>query len=174
MKTVTGRILSIMNVIAWITFIGLSIKAGAMVISYAVSLFNPEGAKNIYDGLNLFALRQWNVVFYSAMVLMLALSVLLKIFAAHMVIKILSKINLVSPFVSAVALLIEKISYVILASWVVDLMIDLFARWLVNNGLYERADSVSGGYIFVAGVLFVFAQIFKKGVELQNDNELTI
>jgi hypothetical protein len=33
---------------------------------------------------------------------------------------------------------------------------------------------VSGETLFLAGVVFVIAQIFKKGVEIQSENELTI
>jgi len=29
-------------------------------------------------------------------------------------------------------------------------------------------------WLFMALVLFVFAQVFKKGIELQNENDLTI
>jgi hypothetical protein len=50
----TNQILQILKVASWIMFIGLCIKTGAMIISFFVSLFiNPEGAKDLYMGMNL-------------------------------------------------------------------------------------------------------------------------
>ena len=58
MKTKTESILTTMNVLTWVVFIGLLIHAGAIIVSYFISIINPEGAKNLYLGLDLFSLRQ--------------------------------------------------------------------------------------------------------------------
>src|SRR5207253_8550441 len=44
----TERLLAIMNVLAWIAFIGLMIKAGAILNSCLVSIWNAEGSTNLY------------------------------------------------------------------------------------------------------------------------------
>lgn len=33
---------------------------------------------------------------------------------------------------------------------------------------------MSAEFVFMAGVVFVMSQIFKKGVEIQTENELTV
>ena len=53
MSKKTDRLLLIMNILSWIVFVGLMVKAGAILISYGVSIGNPEGAKNLSNGLNL-------------------------------------------------------------------------------------------------------------------------
>ena len=47
-------------------------------------------------------------------------------------------------------------------------------KWLSKQvaGLQDR--SLSAELIFYAGLVFVIAQIFKKGVEIQTENELTV
>ena len=47
-------VLKFLNVISWIVFLGLCIKAGAILYSYWVSMYlNDFGAKNLYLGLDL-------------------------------------------------------------------------------------------------------------------------
>lgn len=47
-------------------------------------------------------------------------------------------------------------------------------QWMRQNGLPIPENWISGEFIFLAGVIFIIAQIFKKGIELQSENELTI
>jgi len=35
-------------------------------------------------------------------------------------------------------------------------------------------DLFSSDFIFLAGVIFIFAQIIKRGIEIQSENNLTI
>jgi hypothetical protein len=37
-----------------------------------------------------------------------------------------------------------------------------------------KATYISGDVLFLAGMVFVFAQMFKRGVEIQRENELTV
>ena len=72
MSKKTDRLLLIMNILSWIVFVGLMVKAGAILISYGVSIGNPEGAKNLYNGLNLYNLRQFDFWYYTQEVSFLA------------------------------------------------------------------------------------------------------
>ena len=40
--------------------------------------------------------------------------------------------------------------------------------------MHEDSTLISGDFIFLAGIVYVFSQIFKKGVEIQSENELTV
>jgi hypothetical protein len=48
------------------------------------------------------------------------------------------------------------------------------AEWLSKRIAGLQENLISGEFILLAGVVFVFSQIFKKGVEIQSENELTI
>jgi len=36
------------------------------------------------------------------------------------------------------------------------------------------SDYIPGDFLFIAGIVYVFAQMFKPGVEIQSENELTV
>ena len=47
-------------------------------------------------------------------------------------------------------------------------------KWLSKDVPGLQENSLSAELIFYAGLVFVIAQVFKKGVELQTENELTV
>ena len=174
MKTKTEKILDVLNVLTWIVFIGLLIQTGAILISYGISLFNPEAAGNLYTGMDLSSLRESGILKYTCAVSLKIAILCLKAYSAYLVIKILTKINMSNPFNSEIAGLIEKVSYVILDILIITIIANEYSNWLSDNDLVLRGTREAGEFLFLAGVIFVFAQIFKKGVELQSENELTI
>jgi hypothetical protein len=92
MKTTNLTILRVMNILFWLAFIGLCIKTGAILISFAVSLFiNSEGAKDLYLGLNLFDLYSYNKLYYISTVSLIAAITGLKAFVAYLMISNISK-----------------------------------------------------------------------------------
>ena len=50
LKTRTGQILTVMPILAWVAFVGYLLEAGAVLVSYGVSVVNPEVATNLYRG----------------------------------------------------------------------------------------------------------------------------
>ena len=173
-KTKTGQILTVMRILAWVAFIGFMIEAGAILFSYGVSWINPEEARNLYKGLNLYDLRQLNVWYYTyAVSFMVGLSAM-KSFVWYLVIKTLSKINLANPFKMEVAQTLERISHVLFGTWVVGMLSSAYSAWLLKTTGEAFVNYVSGEFIFVAGLVFIISQIFKRGVEIQSENELTV
>jgi len=170
----TWQILTVMRILAWVAFIGYMIEAGAVLFSYGVSWLNPESAKNLYKGLNLNDLRQLNVWYYTnAVTFMVSLSAL-KAFVWYLVIKILLKINLTNPFKMEVANTLERISYVLFGTWIVGMLSSAYSAWLMKTTGQTFVNYVSGEFIFVAGLVFIISQVFKRGVEIQSENELTV
>ena len=51
---------------------------------------------------------------------------------------------------------------------------DLHMAWLAERVAGLEKNYISGEFIFMAGVVFVISQIFKKGVEIQSEHELTV
>ncbi|HEY0058656.1 MAG TPA: DUF2975 domain-containing protein [Flavisolibacter sp.] len=174
MRTTTDKILAIMNVLTWVAFIGIMIKAGAILISYIVSVGNPEGAKDLYMGLDMYSLRQFDFWQYTQSVSFMVALLILQAYIAHMVIKVLSRIKMMNPFKIEVSKMLERISHFILGTWVVAILYNAHTKWLAKriDGLQENL--VSTEFIFLAGVVFVISQVFKKGVEIQSENELTV
>ena len=174
MKSRTEQILTVMNILVWVAFIALMIKGGIILFSYVMTVFNPNAANNFYAELNLSALQQFSFWHYTILVAFLIAVPLLQSYIAYLVIKVLGKVKLANPFTFDVSTLMEKISQVILATWIVVLVYDLYITWLMKKVAGLQLAYISGEFIFLAGVVFVIAQIFKKGVEIQSENELTV
>ena len=173
-QTRTEKILGVMYVLAWIAFVGMVVQAGAILISYGVSVANPVAAKDLYMKMNLYGLRQSNFWYYTGKVILMIALLVLKAYTAWLVVKVLSRIKLKNPFTMETAKTLERISYFILVTWILDLLHNAYTKWL-SEGLAGLRDSlVLNETIFLAGVIFVIAQIFKKGVEIQSENDLTI
>ncbi|POY39369.1 hypothetical protein C3K47_02405 [Solitalea longa] len=173
-KTRTEQILSVMHILAWVAFVAFMIEAGAMLFSFIVSCSNPEGAKNLYKGLNYYDLRQMNFWYYTGVVSFKVSIVLMKAFVWILVIKLFSKFNLENPFNMEIVKILEKISYMLFSIWLVGMTSSGYTAWLMKLTGKMYGDWVAGEYIFMAGLIFIISQIFKRGVELQSESDLTI
>lgn len=170
----TKQVLEILKVITWIIFVGLCIETGAMLVSFFVSLFiDNEGAKDLYQGLNLselFAYSKWHYVTMASLIVIISG---LKAWLFYWVIKVISGINFASPFSEKIAALISRIANISLQLGITALMTNVYAGWLQEKVSFSYEGSESQ-FLFLAGILLVIAQIFKRGIELQSENELTI
>lgn len=171
----TKQILQILNVISWIAFIGLCIKTGSMVVSFIVSLFfHTEGSRNLYMGLNLSDLHQISLWHYVVMTSLMIILSGLKAFLFFWVIKIISGINVSHPFNEYLSKLILKLSWIAFQIGVIALITNIYAKWIMKNMVAFSHDGGGTEFLYLAGILFVIAVIFKRGNELQKENELTI
>ena len=173
-KTKTKDILTVVNILAYIALIGFSIEAGALLISYGVSCVNPEAAKDLYKGLDLFNLRHSSFRDYTGVVSFMVAIAILKSAVWYEVVKVLSKINLVNPFTMEVARILERISYILFSTWLVSMLSSGYNRWLEKTAGEFHGSFGGGEFIFMAGLVFIISQVFKRGVEIQSENELTV
>ena len=167
-----------LQIVAWIIFVGLCIEAGALLVNFIYSLFKPEVVKNLYQKLDLSQIYSLNIwVYFGVYSFILTVSVL-KAYLFYVVIKLLSKLDLSNPFSSFVSVHISKISYVAFSVGLISYIARQTVQGLPHYGFDIAAlDSFwidSKAYILMAAVLYVIATIFKRGVELQNENDLTV
>ncbi|GAB4016495.1 hypothetical protein GCM10028808_45130 [Spirosoma migulaei] len=172
--TNTSQILSVMQIITWIAYIGLCIKTGAILISFGVSFVNPEAAKNLYKGLDLDSLRQLNFGYYVCLVSFMVVILMMKAHVFYLVTRILSKITLANPFKIEVANILEKVSYVLFGTWIVGLLSNAYTSWLLKRTGEIFDSGATDNFLFMAGLVFIISQVFKRGVEIQSENELTV
>jgi hypothetical protein len=171
-------ILKALNVVSWIVFIGLCIEAGALLFNFILTLFNPIAANNIYKGLNLSALYEVNFANYIGVMSFVVVLSLMKAYLFFLVVKIFMKLNLVKPFNVEIAKLIEKISYEAFAIAIVSVIAHQYTKRLIQSG-YVLGDvgqywDDTAAFLMMAAIIFVISQIFKKGIEIQNENDLTV
>lgn len=171
--TNTDRVLMFMRILAWIAFIGFMIEAGAILVSYVVSLYNPEASKNMYIDLNLSETRQFNFWHYTGSVSFLFALSCFKAYISFLMIQALSQINMINPFKIEVARILEKISDVLVTITIIAIVSNGHTRSLEKEGIVQDKLDLEL-YIFMALLVFIIAKIFKRGVEIQSEHELTV
>jgi len=89
-------------------------------------------------------------------------------------IKVLSKVNLQNPFTTEVARLLERISVVLLGIAIVAFMNNAQAGWLLKTNGVAQYKLAIDEFLFMAGLVYIISQVFKRGVEIQTENDLTV
>ncbi|WEK68388.1 MAG: DUF2975 domain-containing protein [Candidatus Chryseobacterium colombiense] len=91
------------------------------------------------------------------------------------VIKILKKISLKSTFSTEIYFLISRIAQLALLIGSLSFLVKVSDE-LMNGNLNISADlnSKSLQFFLVSGVVYIIAQVYKRAVDLQNENDLTI
>jgi hypothetical protein len=179
MQAKSNSILTIMNVLVWIAFIGLCIKAGAILFTFFMSLFiTPAAAGNLYSGLDLSDLMNVDEGKYMTLVSLILAIWVLQAYLFYCIIRIIKVGNLANPFSEAVYNLIVRVSYVALGIGILAHTAQAFTSHLVKRGVELRTayEYVGGGpeFLFLAGTVYVIALVFKRGLEIQSEHELTV
>lgn len=177
-KWVNQPSLMLITIVIWAIFIGLCIQAGALLFTFIYSLFRPIVAQDLFEGLNLSALLEANPWYYGGMISIVLYIMGQKAYLFYLMIRVFLKINLVQPFSKEVSQLISSISYVAFQVGVEIILASATFKWMTKRG-YEL-DSLpqmlgSGGeFLLMAALLIAIGMIFKRGVEIQAENELTV
>ena len=178
MKTKNDLILIVLNVVSWIIFIGLSIEAGGLIVNFAFSVFKPEIVGSLYQKLDLSSLYQQSKWAFFGMYGFVIFIAVLKAILFYIVIMLPYKLDLSKPFSSFVAKKITQISYYTFSIGILSFIAQQTAKNLSHHGF--EIDKLSQfwvdsqAFILMAAVIYVIATIFKKGVEIQNENDLTV
>ena len=173
MKNKTQNLLKFMNILSWIVFIGLMIKAGTILFVYFLSITNELASQNLFGGLNLSEYRNYSFTHYSFIVFYNVLLFSIEAYIAFLITKLLSGLNLKKPFSLMVLKLMKKISFSIFYLWIVAIIHNAHVQYIgISNNF--KMDLFSSDFIFLSAVIFIFAQIVKRGIEIQSENDLTI
>jgi len=85
---------------------------------------------------------------------------------------------LVHPFSQEVSKLIARVSYTAFQIGIGIIFASACFKWLAKKGFeLDQVYSLMGGayeFLLMAAILVAVSQIFKRGVELQAENELTV
>lgn len=177
MKT-TNIIFKVLHVVAWLIFVGLSIEACGLLVNFICSIYKPEFVPNLYQKLNLtemYSQNKWD--FYKIYSLTLSIS-FLKAFLFYIVVMLMYRLDLSKPFNQYVSDTILKISYFTFSIGILGYITKetiqhiKLKKFILNNLSTFSTDSEA--FILMSAIIYIIAIIFKKGIEIQNENELTI
>lgn len=176
MKTKTQKILEVLRIVSWVVFIGSAVAAMVQIIAFAISFIEPDTAMTITSKtIKLTELRKTHLMEYVFLVALLLVMAVLHMNVWQKVKDLLTGINLNSPFSSKISDLLEKIGYLLFSIWLVGFIVGIYTDQLSKQieGLKNNFD-IDFNYLFISGIVYIISQVFKRGIELQNENDLTV
>ncbi len=178
MSKTNNFVFIILIIVAWIIFVGLCIEAGGLVVNFIFSLYKPEFVQNLYQKLDLSEMYNLSQQAFFSMYSFILVIAILKAYLFYIVILLIHKLDLSKPFNSFVSKQITQISYFTLSIGLLSYIARQTAKNLQQRG-YE-IDQLnqfwvdSQAFILMAAIVYIIATIFKKGLEIQNENDLTV
>jgi len=167
-----------LHIVAWIIFVGLCIEAGSLIVNFLFSMLRPDFVQNLYQKLDLTEMYENSkMAFFGVYSFILSISIL-KAYLFYKVIMLMHKIELSKPFNTFVSHQISQISYYTLSIGLLSFIARQSSKNLWHHGFITDnlnqfwADSQA--FIIMGAVIYIIATIFKKGVEIQNENDLTV
>ncbi|MEZ5072426.1 MAG: DUF2975 domain-containing protein [Bacteroidales bacterium] len=167
-----------LHVVAWIIFVGLCIEAGALLVNFLFNIWKPESVGVLYQKLDLSGMYAQNKrAFFGIYSFILTIAVL-KAFLFYIVIRLMLRMELAKPFSEYVARQIVLMSHYTLSIGLISYIARQTANGLIHHG-YDTNDvsrfwEDSQAFVLTGAVIYIIGAIFKKGVALQHENELTV
>jgi hypothetical protein len=181
-RITTKQILIVLYIIAWLAFVGLSIDAGGFIVNTVIDMwFKPAAAAHFWRQADMSALYAYDRGHFLSVATLVCIAAVLKAILFYLIIKMIhdKKLDLSKPFNEGLRRFIVIAAYLAIG-------ISFFAAW----GAREIARFVKLGvkmpsletlllggadvWLFMGVILFIIAQIFKRGIEIQSENDLTV
>ena len=182
MSRKTDYIMKTLIVISWILFVGLCVQACGFISNAFFTLsLEPAAASKYWLEVDLSAVYNYNQTYFVILISLMIISTVMKALLFYLILRIFNdkSFTLSQPFNEKVKQFILNIAYLALGIGLFSYWGTKFTAQLVTQGL-QMPDvahlSLSGAdvWLFMCVILFVIAQIFKRGIEIQNENELTV
>ncbi|MCL6260929.1 DUF2975 domain-containing protein [Aquiflexum sp. TKW24L] len=182
-KISTQLILKILQILSWVILIGLCVEVGGTIVNTVITLFiNPEWVKNYWEGADyLSRLYEFDRGYFAVITLIMVIVGVLKAIMFYLIVKLFVEkdLNMTQPFNIKLQSFILNLSYLALGIGLFSHAAFNFAAWLSEQGLQSlnlQTLHLAGAdvWIFMAVILFVIVQIVKRGIEIQQENDLTI
>jgi hypothetical protein len=178
MSKTNNFVFIVLSIVAWLIFVGLSIEAGGLIVNFIFSLYKPELVHNLYQKMDLSDMYERSKWAFFSMYSFILIIAILKAVLFYIVIMLLSKLDLAKPFNSVVSKQITQISYFTFSIGLLSYIAQQSAKNLMHHGFVtdnlNRFWTDSEAFILMAAVVYIIATIFKKGVEIQMENDLTV
>ena len=180
-KIGTKTMLKVLLVLSWIIFIGLCIQVGALLFNTVFSYFKPIGAKYFWNYLDLSSLYQFDKGYFLVIAAFMIIVAVMKAIMFYLIIKILhnKELTITQPFKQTVRGFILKVACLSIGIGIFSKWGSGYIEWLHKQGVtfpdtqYLNLDGADV-WLFMGIILLVIAYVFKRGIELQEENDLTV
>ncbi len=181
MQITTNQILKFLYILSWIIFLGLCVEAGGILFNAVFSLLNPIGSKFFWNQVDLSGLYEYKKSHYIQLLSLAVIVSIVKAVMFYLIVKVLhhKKLNIEQPFNKEVVRFIFTVSYCTFLIGLFSIWGVNYTKWLIKKGvpifdLHGLGIDGTDVWLFMSVVLIVIGHIFKKGIEIQTENELTV
>ncbi|QIA08140.1 DUF2975 domain-containing protein [Draconibacterium halophilum] len=172
--TRTQQVLAVMKFLVYLSITWYFLKMGGIVFMSLAFLAQGKPLTDLFFMQDWFNLLETNPEYYTLIIVLVISRSLLNISIWIMVLRLLKRIQLSNPFTKEVIERLERISYLLFSIWILSISAGGFFAWLGEKAGELNDSWDHGPYLFMAGLVFIISQIFKRGVELQSENDLTV
>lgn len=182
MTITTNHTLKALMVLAWIIFIGLCVDAGGVIFNtFYTMAVNPARASNFWGYIDLSALYSYDKGHFFVVCLLIMLSLVLRAVMFYLIVQIFysKHVKFSAPFNKHAVRFIFSIASITLMIGVICKIGIEYSEGLAAKGIslpsYEKMHLEGFDiWLFMSVTLFIIGHIFKKGVEIQTENDLTV
>lgn len=180
-KIGTKQIMNLLNILSWIIFVGLCIETGGIIFNTVYALYKPIVAKHFWNAADLSALYAHDKGHFIVQTFLMAVVAVMKTLIFYLIIKLFyeKKFSMAKPFHPALTNMTFNIAYLCIGAGLFSMWGTNYAAWIKTQGVqmpdleYLRMGGADV-WLFMAVVLMVIGQVFKKGTELQTEIDLTV
>lgn len=178
----SSLIRTVLIVLAWILFLGVAFEAGTIIVNSVIMMvWGPAEPGKFYMLADLNALYRFDPGHFLAVAIIMIIVAVMKAILFYLILRLLhdKRLNMSLPFSEALGRFIFSMGYLSFA-------VGMFSLWGVKytDQMMQRGVTmpplqhlrISGGdvWMFMSVTLFVIGHIFKKGIEIQSENQLTV
>jgi Protein of unknown function (DUF2975) len=181
LKIGTKTILIVLHVISWMIFVGLCIETCGIIFNSIYAMYKPTIAAHFWNGADLSALYNFDKGHFLVQMSLISIASIMKALIFYIIIKMFydKKLSLEKPFDPNVTSLVFLIAYICLGAGIFSIWGVNYSNWLKGQNI-PMPDAeflrIGGGdvWLFIAVILAIVGQVFKKGTALQSEIDLTV
>lgn len=181
-KISSNLMFKILLVLCCIIFIGLCIEAGGFIFNTIYTMFvNPIASSYFWKGIDFSTLYNYDKGYFVVIASIMSIVAILKAIMFYLIIKVLlnKELSISKPFNNLVRKFILIVAYITIGIGFFSSMGFNYITWLTEKGVVfpdTKNLSIDGAdvWYFMGVTLFVIAYVFKRGIEIQSENDLTI
>lgn len=181
-KITNRQLLRVLYILSWIIFIGIGIDAGGIISNTVYWLIDkPESAHYVWVKADLLDLYNSDPGYFVVICTIMSIVAVLKFVMFYLVVRMLhdGAQQFSRPFNKEVERFLTNIAAIAFAIGIFCSMAGKMSIWLVGNQIeMPTLESMELGgadvWMFMGVTLFIIVQLFKRGVEMQAENDLTI
>lgn len=181
-KITTNHILKVLQILSWIIFIGLCVEAGGIAFNTFYTFFiNPANTHSFWEKADLSGLYNYDHGHFLVIALIMFIVSVLKAILFYLIVKLFveKKLDIAQPFSIELRHFMRNLSYLALGISLFSYYGLNYSGWLAQQNVVMpdvQALQFSGAdvWLFMSVIFFVIVQIVKRGIEIQNENDLTI